>query len=221
MAHNIGLRTLGVMLGVAFFGGLATAAPVCTNITLVSQTVNNGTLIAPINPFTGASNDCAFDGFDFSNFAISVNTGYATPSNLTVTLSFSGNSLIFGTNMSQALGDDIDLQYKITPGIPGMILSASAVGGVNEGICSSQQTFGALTASIGFGACNGTPLGSGSVAGGSTTTILTTLSGTDWVFKDVNGVSGFTQTVIPEPMSLSLMGAGLFGLGLLRRIRKS
>ena len=121
--------------------------------------------------------------------------------------------------MSQALGDDIDLQYKITPGITGMVLSASTAGGVNEGVCSTQQTFGALTGSVSFGVCNGILLGSGSVAGGSSTTIPIEKSAMDWVFKDVNGVSGFSQFIIPEPTTFSLLGAGLIGLGLLQRRR--
>lgn len=213
-------KILVTVLGVALFGGLAAASPVCTNVTLVNQTVTNTSIISPIDVFTGASNDCTLGPWDFSNFSVYVNTGYATPSNLTVTLSFSGSTLTFGTNMSQALGDDIDLQYKITPGILGMVLSASVGGGVNEGVCSTQQDFGSVTATPGsFGVCHGITLGSGSVVGGSSTTIPIEGSATDWVFKDVNGVSGFSQFIIPEPASFSLLGAGLIGLGLLQRRR--
>ena len=213
-----------LMVVLVALAGSALAVPACTNVTLVNQTVANGTIVNPIAPFTGSSSSCLFDGLDFSNFSVYANTGYPSPgSNLTVTLNFvGGNTLQFGTNMTQGAGEDIDLQYEITPGITQMMLTASGnvSSGVNEGVCSTQQTFGALTSSISFGVCNGVTLGSGSVAGGSSTSFAVEGSGTDWIFKNVNGVSGFSQTVVPEPMTSSLMGAGLLGLGFLRRYRK-
>jgi hypothetical protein len=60
-------------------------------------------------------------------------------------------------------------------------------------------------------------LGTGAVSGGGTTFFAVLPAGTDFVYKDVNGVSEFAQTVVPEPMTLSMMGIGLLGLGLLRR----
>jgi hypothetical protein len=160
----------------------------------------------------------------FSNFSIYVNTGYSTSSNLDVTLSFVGaGTLSFGTNMSHASGQDIDIQYLVTPGIAGTVLTASAGGGgVNEGACSVQQTFNNLTGTPGvLGTCSGINLGQGSAASGGTTTIPFLASSQDWIFKDVSGVSGFSQTVVPEPVTFSLMGAGLLGIGLLgRRLRR-
>ena len=61
---------LVMVLGVALFGGLAVASPVCTNVTLVSQSVVNTNIISPINVFTGASNDCTLGPWDFSNFSV-------------------------------------------------------------------------------------------------------------------------------------------------------
>src|SRR5579884_3382676 len=130
-------------LGLAFAGVMA-AAPSCTNVTLLNQNVTNGNEFDNLQVFGGGtSTSCTFDGLTFSNFSIYVNTGYSTASNLDVSLSFVGSgTLSFGTNMSHASGQDIDIQYLVTPGTAGTILTASAGGGgVNEGACSVQQTF--------------------------------------------------------------------------------
>ncbi|SRR5579884_2657104 len=206
--------------------GVAAAAPSCTNVTLLNQTVSNGDEFDNLQKFGGGtSTSCTFGSLTFSNFSLYVNTGYSTPTNLTVTLSFAGaGTLSFGTNMSYANGQDIDLQYLVTPGIAGMILTASSGGGgVNEGACSTQQDFNNLTGTPGvLGTCAGVNLGQGSAAsGGSVTIPFSGSTQVDWIYKDISGVSGFSQTVVPEPVTFSLMGAGLLGIGFLgRRLRR-
>jgi hypothetical protein len=55
----------------------------------------------------------------------------------------------------------------------------------------------------------------------ATTTVIYSPSGVDYVTKDVNGGSELYQTPgtasVPEPMTMSLMGAGLLGLGFFGR----
>jgi hypothetical protein len=204
-------RASGVGLGLVLMAAMATAAPTCLSqigMTIVSDaTFNNGDT-------TSSAFSCQLGSFVFSNFSVTANTGFpdpmstGTPFNLTVGSHTTSDTLSFGANLSA--GQDVELLFQISPGITGMTLQAGPGGGVSEIICSVQPS--------GIGTCpQGTVLGTGAVSGGGTTFFAVLPAGTDFVYKDVNGVSEFAQTVVPEPMTLSMMGIGLLGLGLLRR----
>ena len=209
------LMLAGVLLGAA---ALSVAAPVsCIGTWTLAPlaSYSNGTTLSDIGAFSGSPTDqCTAYGDTFSNFSIYFNAGFtSTPFSMTVTFNSNGD-IHFGS--SEGPGQDINLQYEISPGILGMTLSSGGSAGTSvlENICSTQQPFPG-------GSCGGTLLGSGSVTGPTSTFISVTGSAHDWVFKDISGTSTFDQTVIPEPMTYSLMGAGLLGLGLLgRRLRR-
>jgi hypothetical protein len=113
---------------------------------------------------------------------------------------------------------DFHIVFQGTPGIPGITLETGVGSTVSEGICGS-----AFNVATGVSACGGNMLN---------TTVLTASNGgtvysnvnpatTDFFFKDISGGSEVTQLVAPEPMTLSLMGAGLLGLGIFGRRRFS
>ena len=212
-------KLLGIFVGLLAMGAVASAATTsCTSVpswTLASGNVSNGTLFSDVGVFGGTTPDaCTAYGLTFSNFSVYINSGFPTsPSTLpfSMTVAFQADgSVIFGSNIIP--GQDINLQYKIVSGISGEILSSggSTGTGVTENVCSTQQTFPG-------GTCNGVTLGSGFVNASGSIPIVIAANSVDWIFKDVSGTSAFTEKVVPEPMTLSMMGIGLLGLGLMRR----
>lgn len=204
------------------FGTVAMADPFCSaggGYQILNQVVTNGQVFTGTGLFTG-SDGCTIGGLDFSNWQIRPNTGYAgAGANLNITVGVDGTgALSIASNMSVAAGDDVEIEFSVTNGTLSDFLSVGGGGGVNEIVCSNQMA-------ISVGSCaavGGTTLGSGSVGGPTSSTLINlTAAGTDWVFKDISGASEVSQQFIPEPMTLSLMGVGLLGLGLIgRRLRK-
>lgn len=213
-------RILLLATGLAAASLIASADPMCSNgYTIVNQNVTNNTVISGNGDFGGA-NGCTIGSEDFSNFEVGVNGGFQTPTALTVTIGSDGISVLsIGTNMSS--GEDIELAFSITPGVLGIDLSSGPGGGVNEIVCSTQVLVGNVANA---GTCTGTTLGSGSVSQNTSNSTFVSVApaAEDWVFKDISNVSEVSQTITPEPMTLSLMGIGLIGLGIFgrRRIKK-
>lgn len=213
---------LGAGLIAASF--LASADPLCSNgFTLVNnQPATNSSVfvIDGTNTFGAGLNGCTINGADFSNFTIAANTGYNGSTLLNVAINAVGNVLEISTNLSIAAGQDIELEFSITPGISGITLSAGGGGSVNEIVCSTAEPIGSGL----VGSCGGQTLGTGAVGGvitQDTFLVQPSPTGTDWVFKDISGASEISQQILPEPMTLTLMGAGLLGLGIFGRRRAS
>ena len=154
----------------------------------------------------------------------------------TVFINFGGN--FFTTNTTT--GADFQLFYHVTA-LAGLIqsidqsfnLSGSGTGGlvsIGETVYSDAgRNFVVANSTVGFFIVPDQNDPPGEVAQGDQLNINPALSQV-WVTKDIflraneGGAVGatiitqsFHQTAVPEPMTLSLMGVGLLGLGLLRR----
>jgi hypothetical protein len=220
-----------------FASAPAFAVSACTNGTTLFSIASAvvGTVYYPTSSTTppGTPFACTAGPYNFSNFELDPDVPADSGDNIglsinSVTVSGGVISLAFGTELGQ--GQDIQLSFSISPGIGQIVLfdGGSPNGSISEYICSS----GVFVADGGNGVNCGssTQYGSLSVgAGGTASAFVTSPEPIDYVFKDIgagneasSSVSEFGQTIVPEPMTLSLVGASLLGLGFLgrRRARK-
>lgn len=177
---------------------------------------------------------CIENGLTFSNFSVSsVPTGMqvflqsAAPSGTGATLGFQ----IAGFTLTSGVAD-LQLIYEVS----------------GSNITSVDNTFGGTAgSSIAETVCKGTavPVGGSCASGTYLTSFSNNIAGgtvsasfaaqnSIWIIKDITAaltpglnsitVSGFANSTyssgVPEPMTLSMMGVGLLGLGLISRRRK-
>jgi|SRR5579872_2449015 len=203
------MKRILVVAGLAMLSSVVVMASACA-------TVNPSGTVAGSTLYNDTTDTCTLaDGQVFSNFSFFTNTGFAGGGVMTVTVSVSGNSLEFGTT-SMAGGEDIEIYFKTTPGIRFVTLQTGPSDSTTEGICNGSG----FNESIGGENClSGSFLNTSALSSsnGSVSSSAVTFSSTDWFVKDDGGGSSVSQTFVPEPVSLSLMGVGLLGLGLLRR----
>jgi len=215
MKRTLWVLALGAVCSTAGFANSACTGAVSGNtLTIYSSfatggdinnaSISNGTVL-PVDTV----GTCSVGGYTFSNFDVIAATGFLpnTAFNLSATVNDSGVTFTY-TNLGVG---DIELFYQVSPGLSGMTLEATGAN-ITENICSAP------TVGTGTSCPQGTFLGTLSVSGFTTTDTITFAKvGTDFVAKDITGGSDNSQTIVPEPVSLSLMGAGLLGIGLLRR----
>ncbi len=202
---------------------VAAAAPVCTPV------VDVATL--------GAAG-CTFNGYLFSNWAYALAAGSGTPEVDLTGIGLIGNEIVLSFNPNEGSGvTDIHLQFEVSGGlILGSDLALSAgdsLASISESNCSQNPSNDL--------ALSGTVCGTNFLSpnlnvftpdlqANRLSDIQTYAGGPQsdvWVWKDIlisqdGHNTAFTESfIVPEPMTLSLMGAGLLGIGLLgRRLRK-
>lgn len=217
----------------------ASAAPCTTGTNLLSQYAAN----PPSPPSGGLSSSgtfsCQIAPLDFSNFSFLLDSGAFSGTPLTVDVenaTFSGNEVNLEFNPNLAAGSDLQLEDQVTGGILGVDLSwnGSGTGFVNEvvctvftstGICPYADELAALEVNSTGAVATAYNGGSSSNAGGVASVVFATSQSEVWIFKDINsGDAPYSEVeqsyLVPEPMTFSLLGAGLLGLGLLGRRRR-
>ena len=152
----------------------------------------------------------------FTDFAIGGQVGGPGPIYLTDTSSWDGTTANLAFNPSMVAGQDEWLSFTVSGAwIDGVDLMVAGLGSfIDEHICLPGVP------------CPGNDL----VTFGATSGTTTWLSLPGGPYSEINvwkniqagsGLSRFDQSfhVVPEPLTLVLLGSGLLGLGLLRRAR--
>ena len=229
MKANTLIGIITVLCGVA---RLATA----TNIDC--STVTNVTTL------TG-SNTCSVTGASlvFSNFSVSPSAGFSSGS-VTVGIGNSGVgtgvvgndvNVVFQIQGGAGTGD-ILLIYEVTGGMTGIDLGFTATP-LSDGGSVTVTEIACDSSGVTAAGCNGTQFANiGGMSTGSivsqSTTFASGVQGTVWIKKDIDYNDALMSEVlnsqiipsidpVPEPVTLSLVGVGLLGIGLLaRRLRK-
>ena len=208
-------KLLGIFVAAVGMASMATATAVACNPNGVSNVV-------------GASITCGV--FTFSNFTVQPNTGETATISMTA---FSASSwdpvtgfaiLAFQIGNNSAGLNDIKFGYQVTGPLNGIDLTnplTSVNATISEAVC--------LTAFVN-GACNSLPtglVGNNPLFASGNQSVSNSFNTTQsaWIQKDIQigaggHISDFTEshhTPVPEPMTLSMMGLGLLGLGMARR----
>lgn len=187
---------------------------------------------------------CTEGTLTFSNFSVSASSGFTSAQ---IGIQNGGSTGVFGnevdlgfqigglqgSGVTSALGD-VELQYEVTGGVGGVDITLQASPLISGG--SETVTEIACSAAFVSGVCSGNTLANyvvistGGVVSNSQIPWLPPYQGYEgpvFIKKDLSYDGATTselvnsQAAVPEPMTFSLVGAGLLGLGLLgRRLRK-
>jgi len=220
-------------LGAAYtFATPSSCSTMAPNSNLIAG--SNGTLTGNNVP-PDTYEPCTIGPLTFSNFSYFISGSFDTSPQVTTEVATYANGLVnFGFDPQITSGSDLELEYQITGGVSGVSLSINGLtgtGSINEVICTVFIGAGQTCASAG-----GTTLGTINYQSaqysidGATPTMVTVGSGPDvtasfastqtvWIYKDIEeGNNTFSEVnqdyVTPEPVTTSLVGIGLLGIGL-------
>ena len=203
-------KLLGIFVAAVGMASMATASAVSCNSTTTTNVTTLGTLV------------CAGSGESFSNFTVT-STGSATVGLSAMTFdAATGIVLIQFNPFPVTVPQDITLGYLITGPINGIDFNVlgTPLSGItfSEIACSTHLCAGGQNNVVYGNISNAGPVQTNSASFATQTSV--------WIKKDINFNSGisvltdFTDSShvpVPEPMTLSMMGLGLLGLGLVRR----
>ncbi len=215
------------------------AAAVASTASATIVTCDTGT----ISNVVGAT--CQEGQLTFSNFSVSASSGF-TSAQIGIGGTLQGTGVfgndvdlafqiggLQGSGVTSALGD-VELQYEMTGGVGGVDISLQA----SPLIAGGSETVTEIACSAAFvaGVCSGNTLANyvvistGGVVSNAQIPWLPPYQGYEgpvFIKKDLSYDGATTSELVnsgfavPEPMTFSLVGAGLLGLGLLgRRLRK-
>lgn len=189
-------------IAIALFIGSSSAYAVGICAAGSDAAFNNGETLTLV---AGPETPCNVGGVIFAGFQVFAASGFAG-SGFSMTVTETATGLNFSYT-SLSAGKDVQLTFEVTPGLPGILLS-SVTSSITEVVCADPFDPGCSTA-----------LGFGEITPGGSTLISMSPSGKNYIFMDIGGGSDLQQTVVPEPMTVSMIGLGLLSLGLVRRYR--
>lgn len=185
--------------------------------------------------FHGAGNGCSISGVTFSNFTWE-NESLGSPGPVAlVNISQTGAVINLQFNPNMGASEDLHLLFNVTGGVQAMDLAnntgPSSIDEINYGGASCTVNIAGTPTNCTLLVNTGGVVGPNGFFPGPTSAneffYTQATGGNIWVFKDLSTFfsggnnSGFVESfAIPEPMTLSLLGSALIGLGLLRLRQK-